>query len=335
MDRFSEAYTKAREVLNKRKYTEDWQKFLTSNINPVLGADAPDYQKATALDTFRTKLAGAAKDGKTGAAAADGVAATIVQAAKVDETDFPARAATLKLLKHLYWVRKRGAQDVWVYAPPKAYQKWVYEEIEGTEAQVKTKLKEETEVYSDDERNTMCDALQLALKWTQDAFRKLGEGSEETKKLVKEWFADEDTTDEQITAALTTLKEGYKKIAGVCNSNTLILSDEPRDRNKGGWKDWAFVYKSERMDVLYIQGAFLKSGSSGRLWMCALTIIHEISHRAVGTDDNRYDTDGIKPSKGTLSHAKALNNADTWGYFAADLAGALSVTDRTKVLKAA
>ena len=61
MDRFSEAYTKAREVLNKRKYTEDWQKFLTSDINPVLGADAPDYQKATALDTFRTKLAGGLK----------------------------------------------------------------------------------------------------------------------------------------------------------------------------------------------------------------------------------------------------------------------------------
>ncbi len=121
----------------------------------------------------------------------------------------------------------------------------------------------------------------------------------------------------------------------MCNSNTLILSDEPRDRNKGGWKDWAFVYKSEKMDVLYIQGAFLKSGNSGRLWMCALTIIHEISHCAVGTDDNRYDSDGIKPSKGTLSHAKALNNADTWGYFSADLAGALSATDRTKVLKAA
>jgi len=36
-----------------------------------------------------------------------------------------------------------------------------------------------------------------------------------------------------------------------------VFSDHPPDRSKGGWKDWAFVYKSEAMDVVYLQGAAL------------------------------------------------------------------------------
>lgn len=75
--------------------------------------------------------------------------------------------------------------------------------------------------------------------------------------MVRRWFADEDTTDQQVKDAAKTLNEGFKKIANVAKSNKLIFSDEPNDRNSGGWKDWAFVYKSEGMDVVYLQGAFL------------------------------------------------------------------------------
>ena len=41
------------------------------------------------------------------------------------------RAATLKLLKHIYRVHKFGGQTVWVYSPPKADSGWVFDEIAG------------------------------------------------------------------------------------------------------------------------------------------------------------------------------------------------------------
>lgn len=242
------------------------------------------------------------------------------------------RASTIKLLKHLYLSQQKGAQDVWVYAPPVAYLKWIYEEIAPPESSMKVKLNKEDEVYSAGERKIMCDALQLALTWTMDAMSKLTDGKDDTLSMIRRWFADADTTEDQIKNAAITLNEGFKKIANVAKSNKLIFSDEPNDRNKGGWKDWAFIYKSEAMEVIYLQGAFLKAGNTGKLWMCALTIIHELSHRAVGTSDHAYDSGGLKPSKAKLPFAKAIDNADSWAYFATDLAGKLSEADRNKVL---
>ena len=56
------------------------------------------------------------------------------------------RAATLKMLKHLYRYSKRGAQDVWIYSPPREYAKWIYDEMKGTEASITEKLKKEAEI---------------------------------------------------------------------------------------------------------------------------------------------------------------------------------------------
>lgn len=57
--------------------------------------------------------------------------------------------------------------------------------------------------------------------------------------------------------------------------------------------------------MIYAQGAFLKAaGSTGRVWLCAETIVHEVSHRVVHTDDFAYDNTGLKPSRtGTLLKA--------------------------------
>ena len=328
MDRFSQAYEKASDVVKNQTFVDDWQTFLEKEvkIKQLLDATGPDTTHAGGLDKLRKKINdGSGKDGKT--------AADLILAASQGKTGkLEDRASTIKMLKHLYLSRQQGTQDVWVYAPPVDYQKWIYDEISPPEASMKPKLNKEDEVYSAGERKIMCDALQLALTWTMDAMIKLSDGKDTTLAMVRRWFADEDTTDQQIKDAAKTLNDGYKKIANVAKSNKLIFSDEPNDRNTGGWKDWAFVYKSEGMDVVYLQGAFLKSGNSGKLWMCALTIIHELSHRAVGTSDHAYDSDGLKPSKASLPHAKAIDNADSWAYFATDLAGKLSESDRNKVL---
>jgi len=178
----------------------------------------------------------------------------------------------------------------------------------------------------------MCDSLLLAHNWSQGACVKLSTPNTATKAMVRDWFAYADTSDKEIDRLVIKLRDGFKKVVNLCNSNRLVFSDDPLDRNSGGWKDWAFVYSSESIDVVYLQNAFLKSGNGGQLWRCALTIIHEITHRELKTDDYRYDTSGLKPGKGVLSLKQAINNADSWAYFATDLAGNLSTTERVKVL---
>lgn len=338
MDKFTEAYDKTRDVFDKQTFEADWQKFLLGDgkVKTLLGVDGPVPANADGLDQIRWRLMKieaskrpqAMLDACKSAAAAGSIAE---------------RAAALKLLTHLYRAMKRGGQEVWVYSPPKAFKKWLFDEIAGTDDEIRPKLGPSAEVYASADRDVMCEALGQALKWSLDAVVKLGAGAAETKAMVKTWFADADTTDAQLSAAITTLKDGFQKIANVCNSNTLVVSDDPIDRNKVynvstgkvGWDDWAFIKKSERMDVLYIQGAFLKAGSTGRVWKCALTIIHEVSHRAVKTEDKMYDFAGLKPDKTKFPHASAIVNADSWAYFATDLAGMLGATDRTTALKVA
>lgn len=334
MGNFSTCYAKTRDTLQTGKYAADWQKFIDTeaNIKAALGADSPEVAHGKSLDKLRERLDKAARGGISGFFLGSGLDQVILDAAKESASDsaIGTKAASLKMLKHLYLERKTGNQDVWVYSPPKAYKKWVFEEVTGTDTNSRARLKAETEVYSAKERAVMCDALQEAAAWCQKVQIALGTTAGEA--LVKDWFLESGSTAQNLTQAVETLKTGFKKVEAVCKSGKLVFSDEPGDRNSGGWKDWAFVYKTEAMNVVYLQGAFVKAGNSGNKTMCALTIIHELTHKVLGTTDHRYDYDGLKPGP-NLSFAKALDNADSWGYYAADVAGMLTASDRTRVLK--
>jgi hypothetical protein len=127
--------------------------------------------------------------------------------------------------------------------------------------------------------------------------------------------------------------DGPRKIANVCNSNQPIFSDEPIDRSGGGWKDYAFVDPTETLNAAYAQGAFLRAaGSTGRVWLCVETIVHELSHRVARTDDFAYDNTGLQSSKAGITFGHAIRNADSRGHFCVDLAGMLADSDRTRVL---
>lgn len=330
MKSFTEAYDKAMAVIATQEFDEEWQKFLNKEvqIRNLLANDGPDPLFAKGLDKIRARILAHPK-GKR--------AAAILAAANGSGTSPGAvRAATLKLLWHLYRGHKRGGQDVWIYSPPKDFTTWIYEEIIGNEGAYQPKLEATTEVYSKVERGIMCAALGHALAAAQKACIKLASPDAKTRDLIRDWFADEDTTPAQLAQATHVLLDGYKNLSVVLNSPTLIFSDEPIDRNNGGWKDWAFVRRTERMNVVYIQGAFLDAArNTGRLWICVETIIHELSHRILATEDLRYDYRGLKPVKTGLSFDRALRNADTWGYFCVDLAGMLSATDRARTLRVA
>ena len=333
MGNFSETYAKARTTIQTGKYSKDWQAFIDNDakLKMVLGLDSPDINHGTGLDKLREKLEKSAKKGIGAFFTGNGLDDVILTAAtdSKGDTGVAAKAASLKMLKHLYLQRKIGNQDVWVYSPPKSYKKWVFEEITGTDPGTKSRLTQETEVYSAKERAVMCDALQEAASWCHKVQIKLG--GKDGEAIVSRWFMDSAATAQNMAQAVDTLKAGFKKLDTMCRSGKLIFSDEPGDRNGGGWKDWAFVYSTEAMNVVYLQGAFVKAGNSGNKTMCALTIIHELTHKILATDDHRYDNDGLKPGK-ILPFAKAINNADSWGYFAADMAGMLSASDIKRVL---
>ena len=338
MDKFSEAYKKLRKVVSEQTYQEDWEKFMwgSGKAQKLLAEDGLSLGGADLLDDIRYRL-NKIESGKRPQAMLDACISEEKGGSIAD------RAAALKMLRHLYQEMNRGGQDVWVYAPPKAYTAWIFDEIKGSNDSVKHKLAEDGEVYSESDRAVMLSALDCARKWSLDAVTKLASPSDATKSTVQRWFADDKTDDDDLKKAMEKLKDGFKAIGNKCNSSRLVFSDDPIDRvkvynkktGKVGWDDWGFVKTAEKMDVVYIQGAFLKAGATGKIWKCALTIVHEMSHREVKTDDVMYDYQGLKPHKKNFPHKKALKNADSWAYFATDLAGCLAETDRNQALKLA
>ena len=328
MERFSQAYKTCRKVFDGGKFADDWQKFLTkeANIGALLGSHGPNPRHASGLDKLRARIL-ATPDGKRGAALT--AAATNAKGGG-SITD---RVASLKMLWHLYLESERGGQQVWIYSPPVDYTTWVFDEITGGATTYEPKVDKLTEIYTEDQRKVISTALAQALRAANGAVSKLGSPAPATLAMLRTWFADEDTTDAQLKVAARKLLAGFKKIANVCNSNHLIFSDEPIDRSGGGWKDYAFVDPTETLNVVYAQGAFLRAaGSTGRVWLCVETIVHELSHRVAKTDDFAYDNTGLLPSKTGITFSHAIRNADSWGYFCVDLAGMLADADRTKVL---
>jgi hypothetical protein len=73
-------------------------------------------------------------------------------------------------------------------------------------------------------------------------------------------------------------------------------------------------------------------GRALRMRDLPLTLLHEMSHSVINTKDAVYDFDGLKPGA-VLSQKHALVNADSWAYFATDLAGQLPGSRAAKVLK--
>lgn len=200
-------------------------------------------------------------------------------------------------------------------------------------------LQQEEEVFGSSNRKMMSDSLQLAKKWCLDIVSKLGKPDTKTQTVIKRWFLGDAATEEQVKNTTAILLEGFKKIANATNSTTVIFSDRPHLRTSGNWDDaYASVNEGDVMPVIYIYQLFLTTGKRTffgnipKLWLCALTVVHELSHKLQKTKDISYDYQGLKPG-GTLGVSDAINNADSWGYFAADVVNVLSQATITDVLK--
>lgn len=340
--KFTELYKQAQKVVTEQKYNEpDWDKFLvtTCGIRGLMGAKGFDSARADAPGKIRAEILSKQKHTNSLAVwmLGGGPGQVIFDASQNAKAagKWEERAAALKLLKHTYRAHKQGGQDVWVYSPPEDHTKDIFDECKGSEKEVKSKLDDEDEVFTTGQMKLMCDALSVARKISMDVQIKVDAKNDEAKKLVKRWFLDADSGG-KLDDALATLSAGFKKICAACNSTSLVFTDYLDWRTKRS-KYFGAAFRGGEgggFPVVYLEGAFTRlTGNSGKLWLCAETIIHELSHHEVSTRDHAYDSDGLKPDKTTLPYAKTIENADSWGYFAIDLAGYLSDSDRTNTLK--
>jgi hypothetical protein len=339
MQKFTEAYTKAKDVVDNQTFAADWQTFLHENcgVKKFIAKDGFDTAYAKSPELIRGKIK------KLTVPKVTTSGEVIYKAATNDKSTgtLEERAATIKMLEHVHRIHQRGGQNVWVYSPPKMDTKWVFDELQGNAATVKARLNREVEIFTNTQMKWMSSALKISRKIAEETKSKLAGGAlakvkASTKEIVKKWFLDEDGTDAQLEEALGKLLAGFKNIAAKCNSNTLVFTDYP------DWKSMRDKYfgaafrggEGGGFPVIYLEGAFTRlTGNSGKIWLCAETIIHEMSHHEVSTQDHRYDSSGLKPNKSTFPYAKAIDNADSWGYFAIDLAGYLSKADSNNVCK--
>lgn len=327
MNVFTEVYEKSIELLKAPCLHEDW-KDIEAGMKALLQADGPSVDKAKVLEDLRDRLRAASK--KTLGVSATAKAKEMARVSQPSKNGFQERAALIKQMKHFYLVAKKGNQSIWVVDQPKSFGQWNYDLFQGkSEAELTASLAKGSEVFGVGNRRMMSDALQLARKWSADTEVKLSAKSAATIAVIRRWFHEDGASDEAVETTRQTLLDGFKKITAACNSGKVIFSDRPHLRASGDYDNtYASVNVGDSMAVIYIYQVFLTTGKrniSGKipkLWLCALTVIHELTHKLKSTEDIRYDYQGLKPSA-SFPAEKAINNADSWAYFCGDVLGSV------------
>lgn len=334
----SDEYTLHRKLLSKEKL--DSLGGALVGLKKVLGSTGPDRSHGDALDYLR-------KHGLKG-----DEAAKIMEYAGLSPTavTVPAelgvrKAAAIKFLRHLYLQGGRDNQQVWVLATPSAYTGWPSAElaaVKNSHAQIKTKLEAVDEQFSLETRTRMGEAMMLALAWAESAKRVLAAAKSDAAAMakVKRWFDDGSITAKDLAKNIAKMQAGFKVIVNSLNSKIVIITEMPSLRADASQElTEAFVLstagKFERPRTLYIEKALLENYNVSVLhdmkknW--ARVLLHECTHTDAKTQDKRYAFKGIRPG-GNIDAAEAAVNADSWAFFAADAADALTDGERTRAL---
>lgn len=336
METFTEVFDKSTTVLRDGSLDPSWKALETALLAFLDGA-MPNPARAQVLEALRERLQ---QCGVGQSCAATAAAEEIVRAARGGAQGFQDRAALIKTMKHLYLVNRRSAQSVWVADSPRGYAAFPYDQLANMrEADLKRDLAQDDEVFGSVNREMMADALQLAHKWSADVLIKLSLAGAPVLKDVRRWFLLPDASDEDVERAGKRLAEGFEKIYRACNSTSVVFSDQPEFRHSGDWNEaYAAVTHDDRMPIIYIFRVFLEKGRRNALgeipllWECALTIIHELSHKLLKTIDIQYEFEGLSPTK-MMAKGQPLENAESWAYFAGALVGAIPTPTLNRVLR--
>jgi hypothetical protein len=338
MELFSKEYDYLRQYVKAGNFVDPAKK-ATDGLKTLMTDDGFDAAGGAKLDLLRKLLQSKEGEHILKSVGLDPKANTPPDGTKV------IRAAALKFMRHLYLIRERGAQKVWVFSSPKNYRHHPSDELWAKKtsiASIKQSLDEVDEQFSARQKKALSEATTTGLAWCHKVTSALTKSDDKINEKLKRWFGTSTTTDAELKTICAKLLAGFKKITATINSNHLIFTDMPSIRGATGGDEkglldaYAFVYagRYEKLPIVYIEKAYFSKNSTPiatrDLW--ALTVVHELTHLDCSTKDHRYDYSGLEVGA-NLTAAQALDNADSWAYFCADIAGALSRKERTSALK--
>lgn len=329
---FTQVYDKSRELIGARCLEKRWPE-TQLRLQAFFNADGPNPDQASVLDLVRTELnMGDAfwtgdKKGKLQSSPGASAAAifAIAQASANPSAKLEEIVSLLKMLKHLYFVSVSGSQSIWVADGPKVYDMWVYDMFGGkSEQKIKELLLQEDEFFGEDNRKFASDSFRQGKKITADILIKLDKPDANTLSTAKKWFLADAANDRDVAALIDLLRDGFKKIAALFNSTTVIFCDDAPERKDLDDATAAIKWVGrpgnyERLLAVYISSVFKKSAKGKTFWKVALAIMHEFSHRALGLRDIKSNGK-IKPGF-DLFEEEAQGNARNWEMFAGDLLG--------------
>jgi hypothetical protein len=324
--RFSDAYSEVKAGLASPDFSteREWQKLL-DRARKLVGDEGFEVSHSGLVDELRKKVERANGRGGSEAAllfqaagrAANGIGAAV-------DVALARRLGALKMLRHTYFLKRFGGHKVWIVAIPGSFTDWPHNTLKGDEGHVTTRLNDRTERFSLEDRKNLSHASQEALKWVHRGMMVAGSPRPaKNRALLTRWFAGGRCGDAEIARIASTINEGLKKISATLKSGLLIYTDSVSERatsaNAGAE---AFVWQ-DRLDVVYVEDEFFGAENTVRgLTNWARILIHELTHAKLGTKDHAYEWQGMSPEK--IGSAKAVENADSWAWFCADCAGALT-----------
>lgn len=330
-------------VLKSRDFPADGEwKPVIDDARALVIAEGFNVEKYKVCETLRSKVASAKKKEIKPVATlltAAGVTSLPSVGTKAIPPNVARRVAALETLRHLWLLKKSGNHKIWVLSLPAAYRDWPEADLAGKDYDgLGNRVNDGSSHFSQDDRKHLSDATKEGLKWVQKAMIVAADPSKKSHKaLIKRWFTDANTKDEEYAAIASTLNEGLKKIAARISSTFLLFTDMPMNRGVPEKANVnAFVFNNEKVDVIYVEAAFFSSRDMFKdLKNWTRIAVHELSHREVKTKDHRYrhHDAGLKPDAGDakFNAALALANADSWAMFCMDCAGYMSSGDYAKV----
>lgn len=326
--RFSEAYTDVLAGLASQKFSSDkeWQAFVT-RARKFADNEGFDVGEASLVEDLRKYLKKAdAKGANEAVSLLSGAGEQLsgTGAGATVDVDLAKRLGALKTLRHTYLLKRFGAHKVWCLSIPTSFTDWPCTALKGGIAGVTIKLVDQGERFTSEQRKHLSNASQEGLKWVHKAMSVASNPKSKANfELVARWFADANSKDADVVAAAATLNAGLKKLAAKLKSGRLIYTDSVSERGTNANEGTeAFVW-GDPLDVVYIEEEFFGAQNTlSGLTNWARIVVHELTHRELKTQDHAYEHQGIAPRK--LGADKAIENADSWAWFCADCAGALT-----------
>lgn len=341
-------------VQSPDKYASDW-KPIAEALSKLVRNDGFNYLQGTIPDDIRRRLAGAKSLAGAIRAAAKAKGGLLSKASD----NARGRALLLKTLAHLYYSEVAGAQKLWILSSPSALTAHPIEFASDSDALVDQVLNATTEAYSDEQKRRIEGAVSTALRWVERAMIVAGNPTRPAHKaLLRRWFiaATHPDVDGAIAAFATTLSRDLLKIAIGLKIGDLIVLDDPAQRGSGNnWEQSeAYTFTSHDIHAVWVEPGFWGNGNTlTGVTNWARIIVHELTHNYCQTADHSYSWQGLLPRESdvfrrvnnarvalqpgfaavrTLTTAQCQANADSWAFFCADAAGALTDRDRIAAL---